>query len=240
MTLGNVLALLQDNVKRMLAYSSVSHSGYMLVGLAAACYLGGRGEAGGPLTRGVDTLLFYLVAYGTMTIGAFAVLEYLSTREKPVENVDDLAGLIKTHPAIALLMTLFLLSLIGIPPTPGFSGKWELLFSAFSLPGGTLDNDKQATLFRVLAFIMAINAAVGSWYYLRLITVMYLRNPPVVPLVKQKVSPKLVSVWVCAALTVLFFYPQLLFAPARAAIDNKVQVAPPTNAEAPQPAEPAG
>ncbi len=225
MTLGNVLALLQTNVKRMLAYSSVSHSGYMLVGLAAAYYLRDRPIDSGPVTRGIDTILFYLVAYGSMTIGAFAVLEYLSTREKPVETVDDLAGLSKTHPGVALVMTLFLLSLIGIPPTPGFSGKWELLFDAFSLPGGGADDQKQVTLFRVLALITAINAAVGSWYYLRIITAMYLR-PTVHPLAKQKMSPKLVSVWVCAAITLLFFYPRPLFDKAREAIENKVQITP--------------
>jgi NADH-quinone oxidoreductase subunit N len=235
MTLGNVLALWQDNVKRMLAYSSVSHSGYMLVGLAFAYYLRNSPAERGPVTRGIDTILFYLVAYGTMTIGAFAVLEYLSTREKPVESVDDLAGLSKTHPGVALVMTLFLLSLIGIPPTPGFAAKWELLFGAFSLPSSATsgDSENQATLFRILAFIMAINAAVGSWYYLRLITVMYLRNPPIQPLAKQKVSPKLVSVWVCAALTLLFFYPRPLFEKAREAINSNVQVAPPPKAERP-------
>ncbi len=236
MTLGNVLALLQDNVKRMLAYSSVSHSGYMLIGLASAYYL--RGSQSTLLTRGVDTILFYLVSYGCMTIGAFAVLEYLSSRERPVETVDDLAGLSKTHPGVAILMTLFLLSLIGIPPTPGFSAKWDLLFGAFSLqgPNPTPDDLTQARLFRILALIAVINAAVGSWYYLRIITVMYLRTP-LQPLAKQKMSPKLVAVWVCAALTLLFCYPRPLFDKARGAIDNKVQIAAPARTERP-PGEP--
>jgi NADH-quinone oxidoreductase subunit N len=231
MTLGNVLALLQDNLKRMFAYSSVAHSGYMLVGLAAAYYLGKNGGQSSLTTRGTDTVLFYLVAYGCMTIGAFAVLEYLSTRQRPVESVDDLAGLSKTHPATALVMTLFLLSLIGIPPTPGFYGKWELLFSAFALPVDDPDAIKQANLFRILALIMVINAAIGSWYYLRIITVMYLRTP-LQPLPKPQRSPRMVAVGLCALLTLAFFYPRPLFERARGAISGKVTVDAPAKAEA--------
>src|SRR5262249_47463286 len=125
MTLGNVLALLQDNVKRMLAYSSVAHAGYMLIGLAVAPYLIGRTMESSIIRMiGTDAIVFYLVAYGAMTVGAFAVLEYLGTRDRPVETVDDLAGLSKTHPGVALLMALFLFSLIGIPLTAGFMGKF--------------------------------------------------------------------------------------------------------------------
>src|SRR5205807_9794845 len=100
MFLGNILALLQDNLKRLLAYSSVAHAGYMLIALASAPYLAGGGD--GP--DGVEALLFYLVAYGVMTIGAFAVISYLSTPTRPLESVDDLAGLSQSHPAIALMM----------------------------------------------------------------------------------------------------------------------------------------
>ena len=121
MSLGNILALLQDNIKRMLAYSSVAHAGYMLIGLAVAPRLtaGSTGEAVG----GVEALLFYLLAYGAMTVGAFAVLHYLSTPDRPIENVDDLAGLGKSHPGVALLMVLFLFSLIGMPLTGGVHGQ---------------------------------------------------------------------------------------------------------------------
>jgi NADH-quinone oxidoreductase subunit N len=220
MTLGNVLALLQDNVKRMLAYSSVAHSGYILVGLAAANYIQARNPG---MTRGIDTVLFYMVAYGAMTVGAFGVLQYLSTRQRPVETVDDLAGLSKSHPGVALVMALFLFSLIGIPPTPGFSGKFALLFDAFSLP--RIEPDvKQANLFRVLALILVLNAAIASWYYLRLITVMYLRTS-VQPLQKQKASPRLVAVALCALVTLIFFQPRPLFDWAREAINGKVNVA---------------
>ena len=98
MSLGNILALLQDNVKRLLAYSSVAHAGYMLVGLAVAPKLM---AAGSGTVGGVEALLFYLVAYGGMTVGAFGVLHYLSTKARPVETVDDLAGLSRSHPKTA-------------------------------------------------------------------------------------------------------------------------------------------
>jgi NADH-quinone oxidoreductase subunit N len=135
MSLGNVLALLQDNVKRLLAYSSVAHAGYMLVGLAVARQL--LPEYGGGPFGGVEALLFSLVAYGGMTVGAFALLYYLSTRQRPVETVDDLAGLSRSHPAVALVMVLFLMSLIGIPLTAGFAGKVFLF-------GGALTVSRQA------------------------------------------------------------------------------------------------
>src|SRR5262249_12169500 len=110
MTLGNVLALLQDNLKRLLAYSSVAHAGYMLIALAAAPYLRSASDGGqaGAAPGGVESLLFYLVAYGAMTIGAFGVIAYLSSKERPVESVDDLSGLSSSHPGVALLMVLFL------------------------------------------------------------------------------------------------------------------------------------
>src|SRR5262249_33235641 len=113
MSLGNVLALRQDNLKRILAYSSVAHAGYMLVGVSVA--LAPRLAAGDMPVGGVESVLFYLIGYGAMTVGAFAVISYLSTPERPVETVEDVAGLARTHPGAALLMVLFLFSLIGLP-----------------------------------------------------------------------------------------------------------------------------
>lgn len=207
MTLGNVLALLQDNLRRILAYSSVAHAGYMLIGLAVAQDL--RGEAVG----GTEAVLFYLVAYGAMTLGAFTVLIYLNTPERPVETVDDLAGLSRSHPGIALVMGLFLLSLIGMPLTAGFIGKFLLFVGAMSVPG-----TEHARLFRTLALIGALNAAIGAWYYLRILVVMYLRTP-VRPLPAVRSLPGLAAILVCAALTlVLGIYPEPLMAEARLAV----------------------
>ncbi len=211
MTLGNVLALLQSNVKRLLAYSSVAHAGYMLIGLTMAHYLAVAPAANESvsLPGGVDAILFYLVAYGAMTIGAFAVLSYLSTTQRAVENEDDLIGLGVTRPAIALLMSVFLLSLIGIPLTAGFAGKFLLFMGA--LASGSF----WPTL---LAVVGAINAAIGAWYYLRILSKMYLQ-PAATPLPITQNAPALTALCICAGLTLFFgFYPKpLVSATARAA-----------------------
>jgi NADH-quinone oxidoreductase subunit N len=200
MFLGNLLALLQDNVKRILAYSSVAHAGYMLIGLAMAPYLTGNAVSFNPknptgVEGGVEATLYYLVAYGSMTVGAFAVLCYLSTPERPVETVDDLAGASRSHPGAALFMLLFLFSLIGIPLTAGFAGKFMLFFGAMGVPGD------HATLFRVLAVLGVVNAAIGAWYYLRIVAVMYLRTT-VKPIEKRSSWSGLATLWICALLTV--------------------------------------
>jgi NADH-quinone oxidoreductase subunit N len=194
MFLGNVLALWQDNVKRLLAYSSVAHAGYMLIALAVAPYLRGNNANAEP--DAIEALLFYLVGYGVMTVGAFAVLAYLDSPEKPVETVDDLAGLSRSHPRVALAMTVFLFSLIGIPLTAGFTGKFLVFFGALAVP-----SPEHITQARVLAILAAINAAIGGWYYLRIVAVMYLRNP-LQPLTGRRTVPGLITVVICLVLTV--------------------------------------
>ena len=195
MFLGNLFALQQDNLKRLLAYSSVAHAGYMLVALAVAPYLGGVTGV-----NGLEALLFYIVAYGAMTVGAFGVIAYLHTPENPVENVDDLGGLSRSHPGVALLMVVFLFSLIGIPLTAGFTGKLWVFFGAMAIPGeGPYGVD--APLFRILALLGVINAAIGGWYYLRIIAVMYLRTP-IRPLPRKTSWSGLGTLWVCAVLTI--------------------------------------
>ena len=202
MTLGNVLALLQDNVKRMLAYSSVAHAGYMLIGLAVAPKLGAVTE---PV--GVEAVLFYLVAYGEMTVGAFAVLSYLSTPEHPVERIDDLAGLGRSHTGLALLMALFMFSLIGMPLTAGFMGKFLLFYGAFLVPSPPTG---QYNLYAVLLLIAAINAAIGGYYYLRVTAVMFLRDP-VQAIEKPRTWPVLLAIWACALVTLAAgVYPEPL------------------------------
>jgi NADH-quinone oxidoreductase subunit N len=200
MFLGNLLGLLQDNIKRLLAYSSIAHAGYMLIALAAAPYLREAGAAG---PDGVEAVLFYLVAYGAMTVGAFAVLSYLSTAQRPIETMDDLAGLSQSHPGIALFMTLFLFSLIGIPLTAGFTGKFLIFFGAMGVPSHAGDH---ATLFRVLALLGVINAAIGAWYYLRIVAVMYLRTA-LRPLENRRTWPGLATLWLCALLTLGLSFP---------------------------------
>jgi NADH-quinone oxidoreductase subunit N len=197
MSLGNVLALLQTNLKRLLAYSSVAHAGYMLVGLSAAHHLKISESVSGWAGIGVPAVLFYLVAYGSMTVGAFAVLAYLSTPERPVENEDDLAGLSRDHPGLALMMALFLFSLIGIPLTAGFVGKLLLFLGALAVEG------ERAVFYRDLAIIMAVNAAIGGWYYLRILTKMFLHTPmkPLEPMRFAHSWPALAALWICTVLT---------------------------------------
>jgi NADH-quinone oxidoreductase subunit N len=222
MTLGNILALLQDNLKRLLAYSSVAHAGYMLIGLAAAAVPHSlTPEAGENASASINAVLFYLVAYGAMTVGAFAVIGCLNTSEQPVENVEDLAGLSRSHPSLAFVMALFLFSLIGIPLTAGFVGKLQLFLGAMAVPNtpeaGAVD---QARLFRILALIGAINAAIGAWYYLRIAVVMYLREPAR-RLAAVRAGPILGAVLVCAAVTLLFgIYPEPLARKTREALPH--------------------
>ncbi len=160
MTLGNLVALTQDNVKRMLAYSSIAHTGYMLVGLAA--------WAGDPLDRsdGIQALLFYGVAYAFMNLGAFAVVAALQKRTGVTSSLATFSGLGRREPLLGVLMTLFLLSLIGIPPTAGFFAKTEIILSAVEA-GGPLT---------ILAVVMVLNAAVAAFYYLRVIVYMFMRD----------------------------------------------------------------
>ncbi len=221
MTVGNVLALLQDNLRRLLAYSSVAHAGYMLIGLAVAPALYKQTTTGG-----IEAVLFYLVAYGAMTLGAFGVIAYLSTPERPIETVDDLAGVSQSQPGVALMMALFMFSLIGIPLTAGFSGKFLLFMGALEVPqpmmpsehGGVIEFMQGIGLFRWLAIIGALNAAAGAWYYLRIVSAMYLR-PALKPIVTPRGWTGLTGLWVCAAVTLaLGVYPEPLVQSAREAV----------------------
>lgn len=200
MTLGNVLALWQDNVQRILAYSSVAHSGYMLIGLAVAPQY--VGVARGAVPGGVESVLFYLTAYGAMTVGTFGVLAVLNAAGRRIERVDDLAGLGRTHPGLGLLMTLFLFSLIGLPLTAGFAGKYFIFMGALAGPRAEALNasDQMGGLARWLVLVGAINAAIGAYYYLRIIGAMYLRGA-LKPLARPQSIPGLTAVVVCAFLT---------------------------------------
>jgi NADH-quinone oxidoreductase subunit N len=201
MTAGNILALLQDNLKRILAYSSVAHGGYMLIGLAAAPHLRGTGARG---LHGTEAVFFYLIVYGAMTIGAFAALHYLRSPQREAQTVDDLAGVGRTQPLVALAMSVFLFSLIGLPLTGGFCGKFLLFFSAVEAEG---QRQERTGLFIGLAVIGALNAAIGAYYYLRIIAAMYLRDA-IKPLRPVTNYPAIVAIAVCVVLTIaLGVYP---------------------------------
>ncbi len=214
MTFGNLLALLQENLKRLLAYSGIAHGGYMMIGLVVACSLPEAHAGPEPSQTGLDSVLFYLVAYGLMTVGAFAVLLHLAGSDRPADTVDDLAGLGQSRPVAAATMAVLLLSLIGMPLTAGFAGKLLLFLGAFDAPAvGPMRN-----MYRVLAVIAAVNAAVGAVYYLRVIGAMYLRAP-LRTAEPARGSPALAAALICAAATVVFgVYPAPLAEAARAAV----------------------
>jgi NADH-quinone oxidoreductase subunit N len=157
-TIGNITAVRQDNIKRMLAYSSISHAGVLLVGVAAL----GLGSA-----TAQPGLIYYLISYSVATMGAFAVVAYVGSRGKERLSVDDWAGLGSQYPAAALAMTICLLSFGGIPPTGGFFGKFYVFKAAMEVYHGQL---------LWLVVIGVVNSAISIYYYLRIVTAMYFRE----------------------------------------------------------------
>jgi len=156
-------ALVQTNVKRMLAYSSIAHAGYILVAFAAVTYLAGNPEGGA--APAYAAVLFYLVSYALVKLGAFTIVSELGGLGEKHLSLDDYAGLGQRQPVAAAVLSLFLLSLLGLPVTAGFFGKFYIFKAAVN------------SHLIWLAVIMAINSVIGSYYYLRLIVVMYMREP---------------------------------------------------------------
>lgn len=155
MFVANMVAGRQDSVKRMLAYSSIAHAGYALVGVVAASRA----------PEAQASVLFYLFGYGISTVGAFGALILSGSYGKEAVSFEDLAGLGKRHPASALAMTFFLVSLAGIPPTAGFFGKMYVFQAAIG-----------AELY-LLAVLGLLNSVIGAYYYLKVIVFMYMREP---------------------------------------------------------------
>ncbi len=160
MTVGNLMAIIQQNIKRMLAYSSIAHAGYVLVGLIVGTI------------EGYAAVLFYLLVYTFMTLGAFTVVAILAKGGEDRDRIDDLAGLGATRPLMAAAMAISMFALAGIPPTAGFMGKFQLFRAA--IERGTETGD--TSLF-VLAILGVLNSAVSLAYYLRVPLVMYFREP---------------------------------------------------------------
>jgi NADH-quinone oxidoreductase subunit N len=179
MTVGNLAALAQTNLKRMLAYSSIAHVGYILIGLVAS--VGGRGD------RAISSIMFYLLAYTFMNMGAFAILIFIGREGKANDDLDDFAGLSRRAPGAALAMLIFMFSLAGIPPTAGFAAKLFIFYAA--IEGG----------YYVLVIFGILNAAVAAYYYLRVVMIMYMREPEV-ELPAAATSPML---WAGIALALL-------------------------------------
>jgi NADH-quinone oxidoreductase subunit N len=156
MTAANLIAGRQDSVKRMLAYSSIAHAGYVLVGVVATMRMGADAQA---------SVMFYLLAYTASTLGAFGALILCGSRGAEAVSYEDLAGVGKRHPTAALAFSLFLLSLASVPPTAGFFGKLYVVRAAMG-----------ANLYP-LAIILLLNSVLGAYYYLRVMVFMYMREP---------------------------------------------------------------
>jgi len=160
--LGNLVAIVQTNVKRMLAYSSIAHAGYALIGIVVAGWVGAETDIP---TRGVSSLMLYLAIYSFMTLGAFAMVSILRNGGLEGEEIEDFSGLAKRHKGGAFLMLVFMVSLAGIPPTAGFIGKFYLFMAAVNAG------------LAWLAIFALIFAAISAFYYLRVVMVMYMREP---------------------------------------------------------------
>jgi NADH-quinone oxidoreductase subunit N len=184
MTVGNIAALAQKDIKRMLAYSSIAHAGYILVGVAPGTM------------DGVRAVVFYLLAYSFMNIGAFAVVAVLERRSVIGSNIVDYAGLATRSPMLALVMLLFMFSLTGIPPFIGFWGKLYVFWAAV---------DANLTW---LAIAGMLNSAVSAFYYLGVVVQMYMQplpeDPEIAPVPIKLTVPMIATLAITAVTTILF------------------------------------
>jgi len=180
MTLGNLVALRQSSLKRLLAYSSIAHAGYILVGLATAT------------PAGIDGALYYLISYAFMNMGAFAVVILLERQGEMDAEGDRLKGLSRRHPQLALIMSIFMFSLAGVPPFAGFFAKFFVFAAA--VEGG----------WSWLAAIAMLNSAIGAWYYLRIVVDMYFAEPTADAQIEpQQVSlPLTITLGIAAVFTI--------------------------------------
>jgi len=162
---GNLGALVQNNVKRLLAYSSIAHAGYILVAFAAVTGMtsGESGNAGG--VPAYAAVLFYLLSYALVKVGAFTIVSQLGGKDEKYVTLEDYAGLSQRHPVAAAALSLFLLSLLGLPVTAGFFGKFYVFKAAVN------------SNLIWLAVLMAVNSIIGAYYYLKVIVAMYMREP---------------------------------------------------------------
>jgi NADH-quinone oxidoreductase subunit N len=156
MCVGNLTAVVQDNVKRMLAYSSIAHAGYMLLAL---CVFNGSG---------VRAIMFYIVTYAFMNLGAFLVVAAIAEKNNDNENICGFNGLASRAPILAITMAIFLFSLAGLPPFAGFVGKFYI-FAAIVHLGGTWN--------WILAVVGVVNSVISLFYYARVVRAMYLTKP---------------------------------------------------------------
>ena len=197
MVIGTVVGVAQTSVKRMLAYSSIAHAGYLLLGILAAN------------TAGKAAILFYVVAYAVTNLGAFGVLAALSTNDRPHDDVRDFAGLWTERPGLAALLTVFLLSLGGFPPTVGFIAKWYIFNAA--VQQGLIS----------LAVLGVLTSVVSVFFYLRIVVMMYMTDEHAPG--HRPAAPKIALAGMLIALFAVFYLgvlPGELLSVAKASVTN--------------------
>lgn len=208
MTVGNLAAVRQTNVKRLLAYSSIAHVGYLLIGVVAAANFYGQAYPKGGVRPAellgwsrstgdfaVAAIVYYVLTYAVATLGAFACVAWYGAKKKEGLQTREWSGVAQRHPGMALGMTICLLSLMGMPPTAGFLGKLFVFRAAF-------ENDN--VFLRFLVVFALINSVIGAYYYLRIIVAMYFRPAPDKPIETLPSRGVHVVVAVAAALTLVF------------------------------------
>lgn len=196
MAVGNVVALSQTNIKRMLAYSSIAHAGYALLGLIAAN------------AEGLSSMMNYLLIYAFMNLGAFAVIIMLRSEGFKGDSIYDYEGLSKTHPFASALMLIFMFSLTGIPPTAGFIGKLYLFMAAIHAG------------YTWLVVVAVIFSAISAYFYLRIVMYMYMREPKVAVSLTASFSNGLVLAVTTVAVLAIGVFPTTVVEFARAAVKS--------------------
>lgn len=199
MTVGNVCALWQKDVRRLMAYSSIAHGGYLLIGLAVGT---GSLAIGSSLPGGAASMLFYVFVYAVASMGTFAALAYLGSSDRELSSIGDLAGLSKTQPLAAATIAVFMFSLAGIPPLVGFWGKLALFSGAIQLAAAN-NESPLAGWFIGLAIVGALNAAIAAAYYLRIVAAMYFTSPAAIPVRAEGGKGALTAAAICAALVII-------------------------------------
>lgn len=199
MTIGNLAALLQENIKRMLAYSSIAHAGYIMIGMVAARHAAND--------IGTYSILYYLLAYTFMNMGAFIVVILYGRQAEDNLNISDYAGMGYKYPVLAATMAIFMFSLAGIPPTAGFVGKFYIFAAA--VKGGFID----------LAIIGVINSVLSVYYYLRVTIMIYMREPATdAPRIQFSRAATLATTIAALATLILGIFPEIFITLARQSV----------------------
>jgi NADH-quinone oxidoreductase subunit N len=196
MGIGNIVALAQTNIKRMLAYSSIAHAGYALLGVIVAN------------NEGLSSMMTYLMIYAFMNMGAFAVIIMLRTEGFKGDSITDYEGLAKTHPLLAALMLIFMFSLTGIPPTAGFIGKLYVFMSAINAG------------YTWLVLVAVIFSVISAYFYLRIIMYMYMREPKIEVATSQSGTLTVALGVTTVAVLVIGVFPSFLVKFAKAALSG--------------------